>query len=161
MDDGFRLSLPERHIQRLEHQLGAQMGRHRPANDAAAPGVQRRSRRTTGLRLSISQDGFNYLFRCARRRRQLCQSLKDPLVGGAVGTPDVSEWRSATPRPEVPQFRIQVFQPCDVLHGVHMHGREGLLHVLDMLPGPLDQVPGVVGPEISGGSEIICALHLM
>ncbi len=71
----------------------------------------------TGLRLSISQNGFNYLFRCARRRRQLCQSLKDPLVSGNVGTPDISEWRSATPRPEVPQFRIQIFQPCDVLQG--------------------------------------------
>jgi len=34
MNHGGGPTLPERHVERLEHQLGAQMSLHRPADDA-------------------------------------------------------------------------------------------------------------------------------
>src|SRR6202035_4184822 len=40
MDDAVRPSLADRHFQRIQHQLGAQMIGHRPADDLAAPGIQ-------------------------------------------------------------------------------------------------------------------------
>ena len=40
MDHVARAALPDRHFQRVHHQLGAQMSGHRPAHDFAAPGVQ-------------------------------------------------------------------------------------------------------------------------
>jgi hypothetical protein len=40
MNDPGRLALPQRHAERVQDQLGAQMARHRPADDAAAEGVE-------------------------------------------------------------------------------------------------------------------------
>lgn len=40
MDDAVRPALADRHFQRIQHQLGAQMIGHRPADDLAAPGIQ-------------------------------------------------------------------------------------------------------------------------
>ena len=40
MDDAVRPALADHHFQRVEHQLGAQMIGHRPADDLAAPGIQ-------------------------------------------------------------------------------------------------------------------------
>jgi hypothetical protein len=40
MDDCLGAALPPRKIERLEHQLGAQMGLHRPAHDPAAEHVE-------------------------------------------------------------------------------------------------------------------------
>ena len=90
MDDGFRLSLPERHIQRLEHQLGAQMGRHRPANDAAAPGVHNdREIQEAGPRTDVSDVGYPELIRPVSREISIDQksSHLQPIaitVGGST-----------------------------------------------------------------------------
>ena len=55
-------------IQRLEHQLGAQMGRHRPANDAAAPGVHNdREIQEAGPRADVSDGGYPELIRPVSR----------------------------------------------------------------------------------------------
>jgi hypothetical protein len=40
MDDIARAALPDRHLQRVQNEFGAQMTRHRPTNDLPAPGVQ-------------------------------------------------------------------------------------------------------------------------
>jgi hypothetical protein len=40
MDDVARSALPDRHLERIEDQLGAQVVRGGPAHDPAAPGVQ-------------------------------------------------------------------------------------------------------------------------
>src|SRR5258707_2025350 len=41
MDDaGARLALAQCHVERVEHQLGTQVRRHRPADDAAAAGIE-------------------------------------------------------------------------------------------------------------------------
>ncbi len=40
MNHPGRASLPERHVERLEHQLGAQVSFHRPTHDLAAKGVE-------------------------------------------------------------------------------------------------------------------------
>ena len=68
------LSLPERHIQRLEHQLAAQMGRHRPANDAAAPGVHNdREIQEAGPRTDVSDVGYPELIRPVSREISIDQ----------------------------------------------------------------------------------------
>ena len=40
MNHAGRAPLPERHVESVEHQLGAQMSLHRPADDPAAEGVE-------------------------------------------------------------------------------------------------------------------------
>ena len=40
MNHAGRASLPERHVERIWHQLGAQMGLHRPADNPAAERVE-------------------------------------------------------------------------------------------------------------------------
>src|SRR5215472_13192656 len=40
MNHAISAPLPERHVERLEHQLGAQRGLHRPAHDPAAENVE-------------------------------------------------------------------------------------------------------------------------
>lgn len=40
MDDVLRLALRDGHVQRVEHDIGSQRGRHRPADDATAPRVE-------------------------------------------------------------------------------------------------------------------------
>jgi hypothetical protein len=40
VDDVLRLPLPHGHVERVEDDLGLQARRHRPADDAAAPGVE-------------------------------------------------------------------------------------------------------------------------
>ena len=40
VDDIGRLALPQRHAERVQHQLGAEMVRHRPADDLADPGIE-------------------------------------------------------------------------------------------------------------------------
>lgn len=39
VDDGCRPPLPERHVERLEHELRPQVGLHGPADHAPAPGI--------------------------------------------------------------------------------------------------------------------------
>jgi hypothetical protein len=40
MDDIVRPSLPERHVERIEHELCPKMRRHRPAHNLPTPGVE-------------------------------------------------------------------------------------------------------------------------
>src|SRR5690349_13766878 len=40
VDDVRRSTLLDGHVQRVEHELGAEMGRHRPADDATTPNVE-------------------------------------------------------------------------------------------------------------------------
>jgi len=40
VDDVRRSALPKRHVQGIEHQLGGEAGRHRPADDPTAEGVE-------------------------------------------------------------------------------------------------------------------------
>jgi hypothetical protein len=40
VDDIGRLALPQRHAERVQHQLCAEMVRHRPADDAAAERIE-------------------------------------------------------------------------------------------------------------------------
>ena len=40
MDDRMRSALPERHVQGVEHEFGAQMVGHRPADHAPAEGIE-------------------------------------------------------------------------------------------------------------------------
>jgi hypothetical protein len=40
MDHGGRAPLRHGHVQRVEHQLGAEMGGHRPADHAATPHIE-------------------------------------------------------------------------------------------------------------------------
>ena len=40
VNDVARPAARERHVECIEHELGAQMRRHRPADDATAPGVE-------------------------------------------------------------------------------------------------------------------------
>jgi hypothetical protein len=40
MDDVVGLSRRQRHVERVEHDLGLQVGRERPPDDPARPGVE-------------------------------------------------------------------------------------------------------------------------
>ena len=70
--------------------------------------------------------------------------MKDALVCRDIGATNVSERRPAAFRPEIPQFRIQVFQTLNVLRTIFRNVLEAPLHVLDLLQSPLNKSSGVI-----------------
>jgi len=117
-----RSALPQRHVQRSEHQLGAQMGSHRPAHNSTTPRVQHhRQVQETGPRRDVGDVGHPELIGSLCREVTLDEILRHAVIMCPTRRLDLA---SST---DAPQTRL-THQPRDTLE-THMGALLGQLRV--------------------------------
>jgi len=97
VDDLLRPALGDRHLEGRQDELGAQVGRHRPADDPTAPGVEHHGEvQETAPRRDVGDVGHPELIRAVGpevpidevRRRQLAVAAgRGAHVGAAADAP--------------------------------------------------------------------------
>src|SRR5512145_2166431 len=89
MHDAFRPSLPERHVERAEHELSSQVLGHAPANDSAAKGIEdHRQVQEPGPSRDVGDVSHPELVRCVSAELPLHQIGRGLRIGIARGRRD-------------------------------------------------------------------------
>ena len=124
VNDPFRPASPDRHVQGIDHQLGPQVGCHRPAHHAAAEGIHHYGQiQKPRPGPDVGNIGNPELVRPVRRKvtiHQIRGSARPPLASDAS-----SEFAGVGSPPPLPPLSSDAPPACEKHTGPHSPVRLG------------------------------------